>query len=492
MNVDYFNFSEKFLLISLLSKHGCEFDFSERIDRFSERYNVSSNNVTSLFSKLTKSGFLEKERRYPEKDKAKYRYCFKASLAGWFYEQSVLGVRNDVRDLKFFLREMEARYPNANRTIPADQRWFLLILIAHQDEFGTVTHLTIKDLCYLMGGIREERFKRIQKKSVDAGLISVLKTSATFFHEVKNVYLLKGSKGIKVGEVKSSEIKSSSVPYIPSSYELFHKLYVNNFGYLSKEKVYSRVVFSWQENIASYKHSVPKEIDGLLRKVPLVRYGGIKLLYDKYLNSSSTDTSELMQVKLNRLATLIINEYSDEINFEDEQSMEVLLNKLSNDKKILYFLKWDNLLSKGMLNTIGKIPDASLEKLQKKSINLSKPIDYTSLSNEESSVLSLYFGTVQGMIAFSLCIAQQCKQFLNEHGGAVQGKYQHTIDANLYVSKALPMVKLREHILLTIHSYTSSNQDQEYFHTIKHQGREGKNKGKFIYECSVIESTLIT
>ena len=193
MNIDNLKFGEKVLLINLIVKYKaececireceCGCDFSERLDRFSERYNVSLNNVVSLFSKLNKNGFLLKERSYPEKNKAKYRYSLKHNLMDWLGDELVLGAREKTSDFKFFLREMENRYPNANRTISADQRWLLLILIAHQDEFGTVTHLTTKDLCYLMGGISEGQFKRIQKKAVEAKLISVLKTSATFFNE---------------------------------------------------------------------------------------------------------------------------------------------------------------------------------------------------------------------------------------------------------------------------------------------------------------------
>ena len=492
MNIDDFNFSEKFLLISLLSKHGCEFDFSERIDRFSERYNVSSNNVTSLFSKLTKSGFLEKERCYPEKDKAKYRYCFKASLTGWFYDQSVLGVRNNVSELKFFLREMENRYPNANRTIPADQRWFLLILIAHQDEFGTVTHLTIKDLCYLMGDIGEGRLKRIQKKLVVAGFISVLKTSATFFNEVKNVYVLKGIKGKKIGEVKSSEIKSSAVPYLPNSFELFNALYMRYSDFLVETESQKQITEQWGLSLIEFNGSLSKECDVRLSNLIGVNLNGVKLFYGRYLNSGSLDTSELMQIKLNRLATLILNGYSNELNVEDENWMPILLEQISNDKEIMNFLKWDNILSKGMLKPMADIPIDMLKARQHNCINLSDSIDDRRLViYDQRAELNLYIRTVEAMITFSVCIAQQCHQFLKANGNINSKRYKHTIDVNLYVSKSLPIIFDVVDTLLTIHSYTSSNQDQEYFHTIKHQGRDGKNKGKFIYECSAIESTLI-
>ena len=96
------------------------------------------------------------------------------------------------------------------------------------------------------------------------------------------------------------------------------------------------------------------------------------------------------------------------------------------------------------------------------------------------------------MIAFSVCIAQQCHQFLKVSGGIDTKFYEHIIDVNLYVPRDLPMVKGESHSLFTIHSYTSSNQDQEFYHTIKHQGREDKKRDIFTYERTMIESTLIT
>lgn len=487
------NYNGKILLINLYFKYGVEGYFSEKIDAFSRVYNVKLSHVYSLFSTLEKYGFLDRKRCYSEdKKEARFKYKFDESLNDWIGEQCLLCDQIKRSDFKFFLQEMENRYPNANRTIPADQRWLLLILIAHQDEFGTVTHLTIKDLCYLMGGIREDRFKRIQKKAVEAKLISVLKTSATFFNEVKNVYVLKGVKGKKI-KVTATEIKVPSVPYLPSVFKLFYKLYVYNMGFLSKEKVYSRIVFSWQEDIVCYKEMLPDYVDDLLKRVLSVDFSGVQLLYDKYLNSSSTDTSELMHVKLNRLATLILNRYSSELNNADENWMPILLAELSNDKEIIHFLKWDTLLSKGMLNTMADIPIDRLTAQQKKCINLSKSIDDgQSLTGEQVAAFNLYARTVQGMVAFSLCIAQQCHQFLQEHGHINMKCYEHIIDVNFYVPRNLPMVTEESHSLFTIHSYTSSHQDQELYHTIKYQGVKGKKIGIFTYERTMIESTLIT
>ncbi|WP_418113621.1 hypothetical protein RJD40_14245 [Vibrio scophthalmi] len=485
MNVDDFNFSEKFLLISLLSKHGCEFNFSERIDRFSERYNVSSNNVTSLFSKLTKSGFLEKERRYPEKDKAKYRYCFKASLAGWFYDQSVLGVRNNVSDLKFFLREMENRYPNADRTILADQRWFLLILIAHQDEFGTVTHLTIKDLCYLMGDIGEGRLKRIQKKAVEAKLISVLKTSATFFNEVKNVYVLKGTKGRKLYLPSAAEIE---MPYIPSSIDLWRKVLPHKAQDKKKHIAYfpEELKVTW----VMYSFERPEYIYKLLQARLPVFDAGLKYMYAKYFNKDSQDALYLMQIKLNEMASLMLSNYWNDLKFTSIKEIQPLINKLLNDKAFINQLDWRRLLSKGMLKTIENVPEKDLMRLLNSGITLERRIgEFSNINDEQRSVLGFYVRLIQGMLAYSVGIAHQYYNLLKEHGKIESDAYNHIIEPHDFQN--LPMIKDKLVTLHSVHSYIPNTQGNEFHHLIEFR-RNDKEKKKITYKRTMIESTLIT
>ncbi len=486
MRFDELNYNNKVLLINLYFKYGVEDYFSEKIDALAKMFNVKENHVLSLFSTLKKSGLLDKERCYTEdKKEARFRYKFDESLNGWIGDQCLLCDQIKHSDLSFFLREIENRYPNTNRTIPADQRWLLLILIAHQDEFGTVTHLTIKDLCYLMGGIREDRFKRIQKKAVKDKLISVLKTSATFFNEVKNVYVLKGTKGRKLHLPSAAEIE---MPYIPSSIDLWRKVLPHKAQDKKKHIAYfpEELKVTW----STYSSECPVYLYKLLQARLPVFDEGLKCMYAKYFNKDSQDTLYLMQIKLNEMASLMLSDYWNDLKFTNIEEIQPLINKLLNDNAFINQLDWRRLLSKGMLKTIENVPEKDLMELLNSGITLERCIgEFSNINDEQRSVLGFYVRLIQGMLAYSIGIAHQYYNLLREHGKIESDAYNHIIEPHDFQS--LPMIKDKLVALYSVHSYIPNTQDNEFHHLIEFR-RNDKEKKKITYKRTMIESTLIT
>lgn len=479
--------AEKIVLTSLYSENGFEKTFSETISSLSARLHVRPCYVTSLFSRLSTHEVLARDQCYAEKNDPKYNYTLKDNLKSGLNKNGLFGANEKMSDYSFFIREMNNRYLNINQTAPPEQRFLLLILIAHQDEFGTVTHLASNDLCYLMGDISKCQLRAIQKKMVATGLISILKTSATFFNEVNNVYVLKGTKGRKLHLPSAAEIE---MPYIPNSIDLWRKVLPHKAQSKKKHIAYfpEELKVTW----STYSSECPVYLYKLLQARLPVFGEGLKYMYAKYFNKDSQDTLYLMQIKLNEMASLMLSNYWNDLKFINIEEIQPLINKLLNNKTFIHQLDWRRLLSKGMLKMIENVPEKDLMGLLNSGITLERRIgEFSNINDQQRSVLGFYVRVIQGMLAYSVAIAHQYYNLLIEHGGITSDAYNHIIEPHDFQN--LPKIKDKLVALYSVHSYIPNTLDNEFHHLIEFRRNEKeKKKKKITYKRTMIESTLIT
>ena len=486
LNVKRLKCAEKIVLINLLSKYKFEYEFSEKISYLSSQYDVKSYYVTSLFSRLHSHGFISRERCYAEKNDAQYKYKFQDDLKFGLGRNGLFGATEKISDYCLFIQEMKNRYPNINKIASPEQRLFLLILIAHQDEFGTVTHLASDILCDLMGDISRYKLRVIQKKLMEAGQLSILKTSATFFNEVKNVYVLKGvkAKGLKV---KQTVIE---LPDMPCSVELFNNIYPRYLREgIENNKKSIDIPKQLRRDRRTYATVRPTYIDTLLRQRIVVSEGGLNLLYGKYFSLSSSDSTHLMQIKLNRMASFILSSYWNELDISNEDGVTTLTSKLSEDRRFLSFVRWGALLSKGMLKTIDEISSDILNSQLMYGVRLTRRINPSmELNYGQRAVLDLYTRTVQALVSYSIGMAHQYFNLLREHGSINSNKYEHIVEAHFFQN--LPRIIGETVPLYSVHSYIPNTQGNELYHLIEYRKNAGEKK-KVMYKRMLIESTLI-
>ncbi|HCM0913204.1 TPA: hypothetical protein N2817_001359 [Vibrio parahaemolyticus] len=145
-----------YLLLFLLRKYGLNGQFTQSVDEIICDSKATRNTVVELFRDLKEGGYVVVEPSWVVKGKGKNVYHFTEKLDDLLNSDSRLkAVCESSRAATVFEINSHSlqSFGGDNLKIRNSNKLFLSILVAHADEFGTVSDLSFSDISKSMGGL---------------------------------------------------------------------------------------------------------------------------------------------------------------------------------------------------------------------------------------------------------------------------------------------------------------------------------------------------
>ncbi|MDW2202515.1 hypothetical protein R7007_12675 [Vibrio sp. 1636] len=203
-----------YLLLFLLRKYGLNGQFTESVDEIVRDSKATRNTVVELFRDLKEGGCVVVEPSWVVKGKGKNVYHFTEKVDELLNSDSCLkAVCESIKPATDSVMNSDSlqSFGGVNLKIRNSNRLFLSILVAHADEFGTVSNLSFSDISKSMGGISRDRFKSQLSTAKKMGVVEYHiagvtgkrlfgKTKSTFYLNISHPLLELGF--CHLGELK--------------------------------------------------------------------------------------------------------------------------------------------------------------------------------------------------------------------------------------------------------------------------------------------------
>ncbi|MFH4601625.1 hypothetical protein [Vibrio diabolicus] len=325
-----------YLLLFLLRKYGLKGQFTQSVDEIIRDSKATRNTVVELFRDLKEGGYVVVESSWLVKGKGKNVYHFTEKVDELLNSDSCLkAVCGSIKPATVSVMNSDSlqSFGGVNLKIRNSNRLFLSILVAHADEFGTVSNLSFSDISKSMGGISRDRFKSQLSTAKKMGVVE---------------YHIAGVTGKRLfGKTKSTFYLNISHPLLESSFRCLGelKIYLNDafhktkrtesiaLGIFSESRDKTSHVFSKlsKDEALTEFHNWPDELSCLKRIVEDNPNPSVELSVLWYFR----DRAVLEQLQL------VLNALASEMMFRTW----IYQSDIKWTKRMKELLSWEKLLS---------------------------------------------------------------------------------------------------------------------------------------------------
>ncbi|MBS9824344.1 hypothetical protein [Vibrio alginolyticus] len=219
-----------YLLLFLLRKYGLNGQFTQSVEEIVRDSKATRNTVVELFRDLKEGGYVVVESSWLVKGKGKNVYHFTKKVDVLLNSDRCLkAVCESIKPATVSVMNSHSlqSFGGANLKIRNSNRLFLSILVAHADEFGSVSNLSFSDISKSMGGISRDRFKSQLSTAKKMGVVE---------------YHIAGVTGKRLfGKTKSTFYLNISHPLLESSFRCLGELKIH-LNQLFNETLYTESI----------------------------------------------------------------------------------------------------------------------------------------------------------------------------------------------------------------------------------------------------------